>query len=966
MICPVCHTNNPPGEAFCENCGAALNQAAPNAPGTSSANVSTMPSTGSATSAGVVTGGGPGGAPRSLSKGATLQNGRYAIDKVLGQGGMGAALLAHDTRISNKPVVIKELVSESSDAAQKQEDQHNFEREVETLAQIDHPLVPRVTDYFQEGTHSFMVQDYVAGENLEDRMERVKAPMPEREALGYMSQLLDVLDYLEQQKPPIVHRDIKPANIIVGSKDKRAHLVDFGIARAEAARKQTTALGTPGYAPPEQYQGKADIRSDLYALAATIHHLVTNRDPRNTAPFNYPPARSVNPNVSPELDTLLTKALTIEAGKRYQTAAEMKRDVDNILTHRFQVGQDTSSYMLGTSTTMPAMPPQPTRTTQGAQRTQGTQATQQAQRTTQRAYPAPSAPAPQQPVRSSYSASRPAQQPVQPPARPVNNPNNPYQAQAGTYANQAASSRRRGINPFLFSFLLLVLVVAVIAAGLFILPNLNKKQTQNVHPTATTSTGSGNSGVTPTAPPFTPPASGIGVQKVGSDTIGISDGTYAFDTSTGRTDTALKQQAATSLTNKDSQGAASVLRQAIATDPSDAEAHIYLEDLNVINSGSPYITVVVGTMLSADNIGVGRDDLQGAYLAQQEFNAGSTYKLNGGVKLRILVASSGSDKTYAQLVAEQIVQLAKNDKTFVGVMGWPFSSRTEYANSTLQQAHIPMVSQTSSDDSLTNSSPYFSRVAPPNMQEAIVGANYATGTLHAKTAALFVDYGDPYSQSLAQDFSKQFTTNGGNVVVTEQYKVGSPSNLPGLLSNALAKNPDVIYYSGYAADINTLLTNYPSNSTVPILGGDALYELGGYNQSGRAGFTHLKFTAFFYPDTWGILGLKNPQAFSDYATIYGTDGTTGYGHTRMDSDAALSYDAMLAVLNGYNKAAPSGGAITPDALQKGLTQVSFQGISGHIAFGSDGDPVNKAVVLLNVDTQGHIGLQLPVNGKFTS
>lgn len=928
MICPVCHTNNPPGEAFCQNCGAALNSAAPNAPQAASVPIATATNTGNTSttiSAGVVTGGGPGGAPRSLSKGATLQNGRYVIDKVLGQGGMGAALLAHDTRISNKPVVVKELISDSSDPNQKREDQRNFEREVETLAQIDHPLVPRVTDYFQEGSHSFMVQDYVAGKNLEDRMADAKAPMPEREALGYMSQILDILDYLEKQIPPIVHRDIKPANIIVSSRDNRAHLVDFGIARAQAARKQTEALGTAGYAPPEQYQGKADTRSDLYALAATIHYLVTNHDPSNDPMFDHPSARSLNPKVSRELDALLTKALTINASNRFQTAAEMKRAVDNILTP-------------------------PVRTTQATPATQRSQPAPRSQQQPQRTYSAPP-PAPT-PIRS-----YPAQQ-------PPNAPYSPYQGQAGTYGNQPRRTRqRRGFSPFLFSFLLLLLVVVVIAAVLFVRPFLNRGSLTNTTPTTTT----GASNVSPTAPPFTPPASGIGVQKVGSDMIGISDGTFAFDT-TNRTDSTFKQQAATALANKDRQGAETLLRQAVATDPSDAEAHIYLEDLRVLDSGSPYITIVVGTMLSQDNIGVGRDNLQGAYIAQMEYNAASAYKLNGGTKVRLLVASSGSNKTYAQLIAQQIVKLKANDNTFVGVMGWPFSSRTEYADGTLTAANIPIVSQTSSDDSLTGSSPYFFRVAPPNKSEAIVGADYATSTLKAKTAALFVDYTDPYSQSLAQDFQQEFTAKGGNIVATESYKVGSPTNpdLATLLQDALSKNPDVIYYSGYAADINTLLENYPSSSTIPILGGDALYELGGYGQNAKAGFTHLKFTAFFYPDVWPILGLKSPQPFSDYASVYGAGGKTGYGYTRIDGDAALSYDAMAAMLNAYNKAAPSGGAITPDKLRTGLTQVSFQGISGHISFGSNGDPVNKAVYLLDVSPQGTIGLQLPLFGKFAS
>ena len=313
MKCPYCGTDNPPGEEFCVNCGGALNTVPP--AGTSipanpgAPNVAILSSTGNTIPGGVTAGGGPSGGYRTLAPNSQLQNGRYVVEKVLGQGGMGAAMLVKDTRVSNKLVVIKELISDSTDPQQRQTDVNNFKREVDTLVQIDHPLVPTVTDSFQERSRYFMVQEYVAGENLEDHMERIKRPMPEREALTYASQVLDILDYLSQLKPPIVHRDIKPANIIIGTKDKRAHLVDFGIARADEAknaqRKQTSALGTPGYAPPEQYQGNADSRADIYALAATLHHLLTNRDPREYPPFIYPPARSINKGLTADSERVL-------------------------------------------------------------------------------------------------------------------------------------------------------------------------------------------------------------------------------------------------------------------------------------------------------------------------------------------------------------------------------------------------------------------------------------------------------------------------------------------------------------------------------------------------------------------------------------------------------------------------------------------------------------------------------------
>src|SRR6266446_7038720 len=344
--CPYCGTENRDEESFCENCGAFLDSATETLD--SATATTTQGESGNANNA------------HSLAPGSQLQNGRYIIKKILGQGGMGSLALAIDTRLADKLVVIKELISEQADST---EDVRNFKHEVQTLAHLDHPLIPGVTDHFQEGSRYFMVQEYVEGENLEARMERIKRPMEEQDALRYAAEVLDILDYLEQQTPPIVHRDIKPANIIIGAKDQRAHLVDFGIARpyapsTNARRKQTTALGTPGYAPPEQYQGNAEPRSDLYALAATLYYLLTDRDPTEYPPFQFPPARTVNPLLSADIEAVLTRALMLDINQRYQTALEMKRDIDAIL---FRYLDEPGSLGTGMRSTFIPPAPQPIR-----------------------------------------------------------------------------------------------------------------------------------------------------------------------------------------------------------------------------------------------------------------------------------------------------------------------------------------------------------------------------------------------------------------------------------------------------------------------------------------------------------------------------------------------------------------------------------------------------------------------------
>lgn len=931
MKCPVCGTVNAPGETFCSNCGAYLDPATTSASQTMISNV--PPATSTNTGAGSSTLSGSGGTGRSstLVPGATLQSGRYIIQKVLGQGGMGAALLAKDTRIANKLVVIKELISDNTDPVKRQEDIRNFEREVETLATIDHPLVPKVTDSFQEGARYFMVQEYVAGENLEDRMERVNQPMPEREALGYTSQLLDVLDYLEQQNPPIVHRDIKPANIIIDAK-KRAHLVDFGIARADVAknskRKQTSALGTPGYAPPEQYQGNADARSDLYALAATLHHLLTNRDPRNYAPFAYPSVRSLNPQLSPDIDRVLNRALKINVSERYQNAASMKHDIDEILLNRFRSSGDmTGTYTY--STPLPITPPPVTPA------------------------PTPARPAKQPtPIPASQSsAARSVYSPAPTPIAPTRS----SQQQAGSYSNQPVRRQRRGINWVTGSFILLLIVILVIASAIF-LPGLLRSKT-------TTTGGSGVATAVPTTATKLP-ANGIGVVQMNGEPIGISDGSVALDT--GLPDASLKQQAATDLQQNNISGATSLWNAAVANTTNDAEALIYQENAHI--AAYSHVTIVVATMLSGSDqgaIGTGRSDLQGAYVAQKEFNDNS--KLPNSMKVRLLIANAGSNSQYATQVAQQIVLLAKADKTVIGVMGWPYSSYTTDAIQVLSAANIPMISQTASSDSLSGTSPYFFRVAPSNNTQGIAGAKYAEQTLHAKNVALFLDPSDPYSQSLAQDFQKQFTGDGNKIVATENYTVSNASSLSGTLQDALSKNPDLIYFSGYSSDMSTLLTdllNSNAPSSLQILGGDALYELGGYPSSVRPALPRLHFTTFFYPDEWGVQGLasKEPAFFTEYPADFDPNGathSTPYGYTRPTNDAALSYDATLALLTGYSNAATSAsGTVTPQMVQRGLTQINashpLQGVSGRIAFDSSGDPVNKAIVILYFDSNNFI------------
>ena len=924
MECPYCKAENRDGVRYCSNCGRLIDPAAINS------GVSSNSLTVASTQAKGITPGGSGGS-HTLSAGTALQGGRYVVTKVLGQGGMGAALLATDKRVNNKPVVIKELVSESTDPDKIKEDERNFKQEMMTLATLRHPLIPAVTDSFDENQRYFMVQDYVEGENLEDRLARTKQPLKERDALSYASQVLDVLEYLARRTPPIVHRDIKPANIIISDEDKRAHLVDFGIARADVARnvrrKQTSALGTPGYAPPEQYQGNADPRSDLYALGATLHHLLTNRDPRDYPPFTYPPARSLNPQLSPEVEQLLTKATNNDITQRYQSAVAMKRDVDAILLKRHGVSGAMDSYTLGTSGTMPAV--------------------------------SPTVP---------YGATNPAPRRAAPitPLPPVAGQQQTYQP--GMYQSPAPRPRRRsnvGLN-----FLLLILVVVLLFAfgfGAYY-------YFQHRGPST-----AGGSTPTPTVVSNIP-ASGVGVVKApNGEMIGVSVGAFPFDT--GRPGGDFMRQAAQSFQSGNTGGAETLWSQAAQADTGNAEALIYQEDQSVLDSGNPYIDIVVATMLTGDKgtIGVGRDDLQGAYVAQKTYNDG--HVLPNSVLVRLLIANSGSQTAFASPVAQEIVNLAKSDTHFVGVMGWPFSSRVAQVLSILSAAHIPMVSQTASSDSLTGTSHYFFRVAPPNVTQGIIGAHYAETTLHATRVALFEDISDPYSQTLAQAFQNQFTKDGNQIAVVEKYTVGKPDNFVQLLNDAETHNPDLIYFSGYAADASVLLTDLPTSGTfanLQVMGGDALYELGGYQSSSHANGVRMRFTTFAHPDEWATLcgtghsfACNRPGFFGNYKADFDPNGQYNngiYGYARADGDVILSYDATTALLTAaQNMLTGTKTTLTPADLLQGLRKINganaMQGVSGQISFDGQGNPTNKALVILKIVPPGFIQID-SVQGCF--
>jgi serine/threonine-protein kinase len=201
-----------------------------------------------------------------------------------------------------------------------------FRREAQLLATLDHPNLPRVTDFLSEEGRHYLVMDFIEGETLEDLFFQRVEPFSETEVMGWARQLCDVLSYLHSLHPAVIFRDLKPANIML-TRDEHLKLIDFGIARffKPGQTGDTAYFGTPGYAPPEQYgQGQTDHRSDIYALGVTLHRLLTGHDP-TTTPFDLPKVRELNRQLSTRIERAINRATQLNSADRFQSVDQMKQ-----------------------------------------------------------------------------------------------------------------------------------------------------------------------------------------------------------------------------------------------------------------------------------------------------------------------------------------------------------------------------------------------------------------------------------------------------------------------------------------------------------------------------------------------------------------------------------------------------------------------------------------------------------------
>jgi serine/threonine protein kinase len=266
----------------------------------------------------------------TLAKGEIL-NERYEIVAVLGSGDFGVVYQARDLQDSGSTpqVAVKQMPMQCI---------VECERQADVRAALKHPAIPRILGYFSTEKDAFLVLELIAGWNLEVVLENQAGFLPEKVVLDWAIQLCDFLDYLHNHPHfPMIFRDMKPSNVMVDRKSK-VHVVDFGLAKVfpPGFFANPTAdleylwkglsVGTEGYAPPEQYDGVVKPQSDIFALGATLYHLLTRRDPRKNPAFTFDkyPVRALNPAITDGFAAVVTRALNLEIERRYATAKEMR------------------------------------------------------------------------------------------------------------------------------------------------------------------------------------------------------------------------------------------------------------------------------------------------------------------------------------------------------------------------------------------------------------------------------------------------------------------------------------------------------------------------------------------------------------------------------------------------------------------------------------------------------------------
>ena len=843
---------------------------------------------------------------QALKRGDVLRQGRYRLLEQLtlpeNQQGQGTAWLATDAQLPRSKVIVRQVPLFEELLSTRSQAVRSIALRLTDLGQ--HPGFPRVIDVFNEQDDYFIVMRQPEGESLVTLLRRQGGALPERMVAEFGRQLCEMLSFLARQQPPIVHGAISPETIIVSPDRTRVSLIHIPLFPPQ---ESVNSKAPASFRAPEQVRGSIEPASDLYAVAATLHYAVTSYDPHERMAFFYPPVRRLNPAVSARMEAILAQELRFSVPQRYARAADMQKDLAALLA---SYGPDSDKL------TPPSTTP---------------------------------------------------------------------------LALDSLQLRQRSRNRSLLDAGIFAGVVIVILFGflLFYLRPFGTSDTAGTAGPLLTATAQQQALNTELA---------LEAQTFNKSGIGISDGRFVFDMYRGRNDITDKKQAALSIQHNDLSGAVEFLRRATAEDPNDGEAQIYNEDVHLLQSGASYVTVVLGLPIDSNDVDLNRDrsNMEAAFLMQHKAN--SENLLPHGLKLRVLIDSSGANTsdvaTAAQFIANRVARVGNVDH-IIAVVGWPYSRETINARDIIASIHLPLISQTASSVKLSGSSPYFFRVNPADDQQGKTLGALAVNQLHVKTILVLRDQSDSYSDSLADAFISDVKANNATVInnpsdyfsesnttVTQYEKV---------VSDAIANKVDLLFMAGFDADAVRLAVAvgnaYRANPTsdylksLKILGGDGLdtgLVLGQGNGPDAAlalkypqDMQRLIFTAFGNPNEWAFLKITQnhwPTFFSDWATMYQSSTVTAPAPAP-GNDAILTYDAVGVIINAASLVHSSltGQAIRDALASLGTGKIpTFQGVSGQIHFGTDGNPIDKAFVVLevaNVNGSNQIVL-LGVAGKF--
>lgn len=275
-----------------------------------------------------------------------LIDSRYRIINLVKSGGMGSVYKAEDICLNNRICAVKEMHDSFSTTEEKRTGIDRFLSEIQVLESFNHPNIPKVSDHFfieKPPTRLYyFIMEYIDGIDLSTYIKKYGGPgLPEKQVIQWSVQVCEALEYLHKMDPPVTHRDIKSSNLLFRHEDKRILLIDFGIARVTNPGEGYW-IGTPGYAPPEQQMGRPEPASDFYALAATMHELLSGKRPED---FHFPAFEDMNIKVSDRLTDFITCCLEFDPMDRPLNAGEMKKELLDILGEPLDVGPLSADYL---------------------------------------------------------------------------------------------------------------------------------------------------------------------------------------------------------------------------------------------------------------------------------------------------------------------------------------------------------------------------------------------------------------------------------------------------------------------------------------------------------------------------------------------------------------------------------------------------------------------------------------------